>query len=355
MIALLLAFTIGCSSRLPPGAGTAKLSKESRVLVVVNARSEAGKEIAHFYMHARNIGSDDLLTLDTTTSDDIPYSVFKSQILAPVRERVATDPQIQFIVLTKGVPIRLADNNRFSVDGQMVVASLANDVLDKLNAVADEGVPNPYQEKKEHFSHEKFGIYLVTRLDGYDAADAEHLVTNSLGAKKEKGLFLFDDKAYRAKAGYGTMQESLEQAGRILKSKGFVATTDRTQDFLSPHEELAGYASWGSNDEAFDIEKYRALRFRPGALAETFVSTSARTFTRTTGGQSLIADLIHQGVTGVKGYVHEPYTTALARPHILFDRYTSGFNLAESFYMASPVIKWKDVVIGDPLCSPYSR
>ena len=55
----------------------------------------------------------------------------------------------------------------------------------------------------------------------------------------------------------------------------------------------------------------------------------------------------------MKGYVSEPFTFALARPNILFERYVGGFNLAESFYMASPVTKWKDVVIGDPLCSPY--
>ena len=116
-----------------------------------------------------------------------------------------------------------------------------------------------------------------------------------------------------------------------------------------------GYASWGSNDSAFDNEKYKGIKFLPGALCETFVSTSGRTFRPTTGGQSLIADLVASGVTGVKGYVSEPYTFALAKPNILFDRYTSGRNLAESFYAASMVLKWKDIVIGDPLCSPYTK
>ncbi len=85
-----------------------------------------------------------------------------------------------------------------------------------------------------------------------------------------------------------------------------------------------GYVSWGSNDEGFRTDTYRQLRFKPGAIAETFVSTSARTFRRTTGGQSLIGDLIDQEVTGVKGYVSEPYTFALAHPAILIDRYTRG-------------------------------
>jgi uncharacterized protein (TIGR03790 family) len=117
---------------------------------------------------------------------------------------------------------------------------------------------------------------------------------------------------------------------------------------------LAGYFSWGSNDAAFEIATYRSLRFLPGAIVETAVSTSGRTFRPSAGGQSLVADLISGGATGAKGYVSEPLTFALCRADILFDRYVSGYNLAESFYMASPLLQWKDVVVGDPLCAPYS-
>ena len=37
-----------------------------------------------------------------------------------------------------------------------------------------------------------------------------------------------------------------------------------------------GYASWGSNDAKFTSENYLSIRFVPGAIAETAVSTSAR-------------------------------------------------------------------------------
>ena len=91
------------------------------------------------------------------------------------------------------------------------------------------------------------------------------------------------------------------------------------------------------------------FRWLPGALAETFVSTSARSFTLPpTYGQSLIADLIAEGLTGAKGYVYEPFLNAVAHPDILFDRYTRGFNLADSYYMASAFMSWMDVVVGDP-------
>src|SRR5690606_9622500 len=94
-----------------------------------------------------------------------------------------------------------------------------------------------------------------------------------------------------------------------------------------------------------------------GALAETFVSTSARSLQPGTGyGQSLIADWLAEGVVGAKGYVFEPFTIALALPHVYMDRYTDesqgmAYNMAESFAMASRTLSWMEVVLGDPKTS----
>ena len=95
----------------------------------------------------------------------------------------------------------------------------------------------------------------------------------------------------------------------------------------------------------------------PGSLAETAVSTGGRTYTYGSGyGQSLVADLIRDGVTGVKGYVYEPYLDSIAHSDVLFDAYTRGFTLAESFMMASRLgLSWMDTIIGDPKVAPYNR
>ena len=107
------------------------------------------------------------------------------------------------------------------------------------------------------------------------------------------------------------------------------------------------------------------LSFVNGAIGGMFVSTDGRTFREphptwkpavtgsTTGGQSLVGDLIREGITGVVGHVAEPYLDAIVRPQILFPAYLAGFNLAESFYMAMPFLSWQDIVVGDPLCSPF--
>jgi uncharacterized protein (TIGR03790 family) len=133
-----------------------------------------------------------------------------------------------------------------------------------------------------------------------------------------------------------------------------------TTKFIGGRSNLLGYFSWGSNDQRswgshdfYSAEAYLSLYFAPGALSDTAVSTSARTFLPTTGGQSLMADLIAHGLTGAKGYTDEPLLQAIASPTIVFQRYTGGYTLAESFYAASHFVGWEDVVIGDPLCSPY--
>jgi len=205
-------------------------------------------------------------------------------------------------------------------------------------------MPNPYFNKAERFTFAQYHFRLVTRLDGYTREQCLKLVDNSLAAKPVKGLFLLHAGTGHQDGGYKMVNDAIQSADIVLKAKGLETIYDTKEAFPGNVNNLMGYYSWGSNDQHFDKAAYNSLGFVPGAIAETVVST----------GQSLIADLIAQGVTGCKGYVSEPYADAIGVASLLFDRYTSGFSLAESFYMASRYLDWKDVVIGDPLCAPYA-
>ena len=91
-----------------------------------------------------------------------------------------------------------------------------------------------------------------------------------------------------------------------------------------------------------------------GSIVETAVSTGARSFNLgTTYGQSLVADILEDGASGIKGYAYEPYLTAVSSPSVLFSSYSSGYNLAESYAAANTMIGWMGVVVGDPKMSPY--
>ena len=70
-----------------------------------------------------------------------------------------------------------------------------------------------------------------------------------------------------------------------------------------------------------------------GSIAETAVSTGGRTFAwGATHGQSLVVDLLEDGVSGVKGYVYEPYLSAIGYPDTLLPYYANGYNFAEVNY-----------------------
>ena len=109
----------------------------------------------------------------------------------------------------------------------------------------------------------------------------------------------------------------------------------------------------------FDTMNLRAIRphfeWVDGSIAETAVSTGGRTFTSGASyGQSLVADLLEDGVSGVKGYVYEPYLSAVGYPDILLPYYANGYNFAEVNYAANPMISWMGTVIGDPKMAPYA-
>ena len=108
----------------------------------------------------------------------------------------------------------------------------------------------------------------------------------------------------------------------------------------------------------FDSFSLRAIRphngWVDGAIAETAVSTGGRSFTwGTTYGQSLIADLLEDGVSGVKGYVYEPYLTSVGYPSVLLPSYASGYNFAEANYAANLHASWMGVYVGDPKMTPF--
>jgi uncharacterized protein (TIGR03790 family) len=401
-------FAIGGSARTQFANGVEDLA--NRVAVVRNENSAASMRVADDYAKRRAVKHViDIWCQDSSVATDaetIASSSYERDIERPIKLYLERHPEIDFVVLTKGIPIRILGGgvprgfDRFSLDSRLAAlgyngmpGALSVDISDPrydTGMHADHGVnfhavawANRFWNSAERFSHNRFGGYLVTRLDGYTVEDAEGLLTRALEAERLMRLGLHPggkillNVANNFGAGDRDLQprsilvpgkpaaiveeaprlpdfnSDLEVAGKRLADHGFPVEIADKGAFIGYRVGLMGYSSWGSNDEHYEAAAYRSLRFAPGAIAETAVSTSARTMLPTTGGQSLIADLIAQGVTGVKGYTDEPLVQAIASPTIMFDRYTRGWTLAESFYAGSSLIGWEDVVVGDPICVAY--
>jgi uncharacterized protein (TIGR03790 family) len=362
-----------------------------RVLVVRNENSPASRAVAADY--AKRRGVPNVLSVrcqDSAAgagSETVSFAAYQEDIEKPLRAFLAAHSEIDFIVLTKGIPIRIADapgrglgNRRPSLDSYLAALDYEKTPGAASVRLNDSGFTgtawaNRFWNSSTPFSHAKFGGYLVTRLDGYTQADANALTARALAAEQRAGKPAADGRVLLDTCpafGYADRKQQprpvtsdsgeldfkeynadMQRAADILRSHGVPVELTQTDAFAGRRVGLTGYVSWGSNDRHYQAEAYHSLRFAPGAVAETAVSTSARTLLPTEGGQSLIADLIAQGVTGVKGYTDEPLLQAVASPSILFDRYTRGWTLAESFYAASRFVGWEDIVIGDPLCRAY--
>ena len=167
--------------------------------------------------------------------------------------------------------------------------------------------------------------------------------------------------------------EGLDENGTVLSSnqsssKSFASTWESRTLRFRPHSNATSFRIRipldivaTSTDGSVYLDTMNLHAIRPhntwvnGSIAETAVSTSGRSFNWDTSyGQSLIADLLEDGVSGAKGYVYEPYLTAVGSPSTLMSMYASGYNLAESHAAANLQTGWMGVTVGDPKMAPYA-
>lgn len=395
-LALLLAFSVPARAGQPDAAAH---PLAERVLLIQNANSPVSKAVAADYARRRGISHNLAITCPdsaiSSAAETIEYDSFLPAVAEPLSRFLADHPEIDFLVLTKGIPLRIAHAPQGRKPGPLALDScLAAWQYEKLPGAVRVEVTDPaygqdfhglawanrFWDSQQRFSHARFGGYLVARLDGYTEASAKALASRSLAAERAlvgragapSKILLDACPAFGFEAAgdvphsilpappaaavkiiqesqFGEFNADLRMAAELLAARGVPVELELTGRFAGHAASLAGYVSWGSNDPKYQWEAYHSLTFAPGALCETAVSTSARTFLPTQGGQSLIADLIEQGATGAKGYTDEPLLQAVASPSILFDRYSRGWTLAESYYAASRLVGWQDVILGDPL------
>ena len=376
---------LACSALAVPGpfASTSAQAQGPRnVLVVVNANNGDSVRIGEYYVGKRHIPGEQLVRLTGLPADPpdgIDRSVFERGVDCPIADwlvRHQAQDRILFIVLTKGIPVRINGGAR-GEDAASVDSELATLYL-RLTGVAvplKGPYPNPYflddrpVAEGRPFSRHDQQIYLVSRLDGFTVDDVIGLIDRG-AAPSQDGRFILDEKSAWTDKGNVWLRE----AARRLKAEGLSddrVVLDESTAVVTDQVDVLGYYSWGSNDPAIHRRQF-GLTYRPGAIGGMFVSTDGRTFREppkdwTLPGwdekqswfagtpQSLAGDLIREGITGVSANVAEPLLGNTVRPDILFPAYVKGFSLIEAYYLAMPSVSWMTVVVGDPLCAPFAK
>jgi uncharacterized protein (TIGR03790 family) len=348
-------------------AAPALLAQTSEtVLVVVNENSPLSRNIGEYYARKRSVPITNICRIRSSveeTIDRTAYVELERAVANCLRSRKLIE-RVLYIVTTAGVPMRVSgtrsgmDADYAAVDSELTL--LYSKLRGKTFGV-NGMVPNPLFNRPDvKFGHPEFPIYLVTRLAAYDFPGVRALIDRGLQARNT-GMFVLDAKAGTDAAGDDWL---LDAAIRLPGGRTVHETSGKV---LYEQKNVIGYAAWGSNDPN---RKRRRLGFTwlPGAVVTEYVSTNARTFSRPPANwnigtwkdqstwfagspQTMIADYIEEGVTGIAGHVYEPFLSLTPRPQLLLPAWSKGRNLAESFYLSIPGLSWQNIVVGDPLCS----
>lgn len=305
----------------------AAASPNDAVMVVVNEGSGESGVIGNYYAAKRNVAQ--TCRIRTSETESVTRDAFEREILRPVADclrKNSLQDSILYLVTTRGVPSTI-ENSLVSVDSEL---ALTYRYMITGIFPSETRIENPYftvSGNPRPFLRRDFDIYLVTRLTSTD------LVDRALSAQAG-GDFCFDLVSPQP----STESDWAQQAAALLKKAGHKATVEDSAREPQNAPALQGYASRRSVDAP-------NVQWRPGAIATVLDKDAGRAaWSYVTGG-----------VTGFGSYVADPLQDGYFRPQILFPAYTSGFNLAESYYASCRYLGWRQIVIGDPLAAPYAK
>lgn len=354
-----------------------------KVIVVVNRNDPDSLAIGQHYAKQRGIPESNIVQLNTSNKETITIAEYVETIANPLldallendwvvgvkanakdrygRKRLSISVhQIPFVVLIRGVPLRVANNpelieaetvslpKQFRVNNSSVDSEVAL-LLAPLNVSMVALVPNPYFEKSEISATDANRILRVSRLDGPTKNDVIRLIDRTLEAEKV-GLM---GRAYIDLGGpHGKGDEWIGNAGELIEAAHFdtdFESTKRRIDYQDRLDAPAIYVGWYEQNAYAQwlSPKWPVPVGAIGYHLHSFSGTSVRTPHKWLGA------FIAQGYCATMGNVYEPYLEYTHRPHIFLKHLLDGGNFGDAIMMSTPALSWQSVAIGDPLYRPF--
>jgi uncharacterized protein (TIGR03790 family) len=365
----------------------------AHLLVVYNSNDRDSQNLAYYYASQRNIPSERLLGLSTSTSEEISRTSFEKTIRTPivsyltlkdwlVRENqrvrvggryldllVATRNDIWAIALIRGIPLKIAPepSEQLGMERQPEFATNAAAVDSELALLPIYGLPTGGFVPNIFFDDQVNGIkrvgpelamnmVLVTRLDGPSPADVRRMIDDSIAAEKNRlaGLAVIDTRGLTdIKSGYTSGDVWLRGARDSLVKQGWQVKFDDKPELIpatDPCNQVALYLGWYSQD-AMGPWVTPPNRFVPGAVAYHLHSFSAFSLRTTTS--NWVGPLISHGADATMGMVYEPYLALTPHEDIFTRRLLRGDYFAEAAWASEKGLSWMLTVVGDPLYRPF--
>lgn len=116
--------------------------------------------------------------------------------------------------------------------------------------------------------------------------------------------------------------------------------------------DTAVYFGWYANppNGPFRRDAPQDFAFAPGALAFHLHSFSA---TDIKNLSCWVGALLQRGAAVTAGNVAEPMLGTCLYYDLFYERILAGYTVAEAALMATPVVSWQGIVLGDPLYRPF--
>lgn len=379
------------------------------VVVVVNARSKDGRELAEHYMARRGIPKSNRILLHTPQRETIDTPTYRERIQAPLlaylNDPIRAGAPIRCLVLFYGLPLRIdavdeslkvevAAQRKAAADLKAALAALTDEdgrpalearlkkveatlthlaaqtpraAVDSELSLVKAGdyerrgwLPNPFhigfKDRKLVLSKDQ--VLMIARLDGPNPEIVRRMIDDGLWAEAEglKGAACVDARwpvpaETKGLSGYKRYDYALHQWADHLADhwpgkRYFDASDELFGTGACP--ETALYCGWYSLSRYVD-----AFTWQPGAVAYHIASGECTTL-KTPGSQVWCKRLLEEGVAATLGPVYEPYVQAFPLPALFFGLLTEGYlTLAECYQVSVPFLSWQMVLLGDPLYRPF--
>ncbi len=213
---------------------------------------------------------------------------------------------------------------------------------------------NPAFGKDASLEKLRLPVLSVCRIDGPDEACIRRMVEDPVRVEREglQGWVVVDEG--------GPHQEGDEWLRRLAKTAreaGQPVFHESSKKTLAPAFPLmttaAVYFGWYTHivDGPFKAGAPGDFRFAPGSIAVHIFSFSASSIKKP---DSWVGALLQRGAVVTAGNVDEPYLGPTLHLDVFYDRLLHGYSVGEAALMASPVVSWQCIVLGDPLYRPFA-
>jgi len=356
------------------------ISREA-VAVLYNSDMPESKELAEYYISQREIPVENLIGLPLSKKGKITREEYQASLETPLRKhftdkgwwnlrlsndgiKIAIANKIQVLVCMYGVPYGVNNLNNIeppkgdypaaitklncaSVDSELAVLSVHGFPINK-------PLFSKYFQKDVSYSKANTPFYmLVGRIDADSLVTCKRMIDDAIETEKT-GLWGMAYLDIAEKSGHYKMGDDwLTEIENKNWELGIPTTIDENKDtYLTnyPMKDASMYFGWYTTNVNGPFIN-PDFKFKKGAIAVHLHSFSAENLRNPKS--NWVGPLIHKGAAATVGNVYEPYLGNTHHFNILHDRLTQGYTLIESAYMATPLLSWQNVVIGDPLYQPY--